>query len=277
MIILVLVFFVLFVFFSFSFGVNNMNIYEKIPFFQKKSPMPGSGSGSGYSVGRSPSRYSNRSVRRSPSRSSGRSARRSSGRSLGRSFTKRRNSTSMISSDLDLPVAAMPSTNDAHSSQPLVSQPSFHSTEYLSQDPILSSSMQASPIQASPIQASPIPMPIPSSTQTTMNRPHTTNLFFDNRISTEANTDPAYMAAGIVHLTDTAGINALRSIGTEWANMFGAKGFDVSVYDTLRNDTLQKVMDILLPHQKICSCRMEFEMGVSNIFHHFYGTLYEKK
>lgn len=105
------------------------------------------------------------------------------------------------------------------------------------------------------------------------------NLFFSKKISTEANTDPHYRMIGLVSYSDTEGLNALRTFGTDIANLFGRKGFDMSVFDSLRISTLEKIEKMLEPNQKICSCRMEFDQGATgtNIFHHFYGTLFEKK
>lgn len=108
---------------------------------------------------------------------------------------------------------------------------------------------------------------------------NTKNLFFSKKISTEANTDSHYRMVGLVSYSDTEGLNALRTFGTDIANLFGRKGFDMSVFDSLRISTLEKIEKMLEPNQKICSCRMEFDQGATgtNIFHHFYGTLFEKK
>ena len=104
-------------------------------------------------------------------------------------------------------------------------------------------------------------------------------IFSTTRISTDPNTDPNYKQIGLVHFSESAGINILRGFGTGVANMFGSKGFDNTIYDKLRNETIQKVNSMITQNQKICSCRMDFELGTNNtiIFHHFYGTLYEKR
>ena len=62
--------------------------------------------------------------------------------------------------------------------------------------------------------------------------------------------------------------------------MFGAKGFDNSVYDKTRNLALYKIMkQINVQTQKICNLRMEIENNPSSssFFIHLYGTLLEKK
>ena len=97
-------------------------------------------------------------------------------------------------------------------------------------------------------------------------------------ISSDPNTDPSYRHVGLIHFTDAAGINIVRGVFTNVANVFGKKGFDNTIYDELRKTTLEKVQKLLKPGQKICSCRMDFDVTPTNgmIFHHFYGTLYEK-
>ena len=97
-------------------------------------------------------------------------------------------------------------------------------------------------------------------------------------ISADPNTDPSYQHIGLIHFTDSAGINIVRGIFTDVANIFGKKGFDNTIYDGLRKSTLEQIIKMLKSNQKVCSCRMEFDMAPTNtmIFHHFYGTLYEK-
>lgn len=102
-------------------------------------------------------------------------------------------------------------------------------------------------------------------------------IYNTSRISTDPNVDPNYKKIGIVHYSDSAGINIVRGFGTGIANVFGSKGFDNKIYDTLRKSTLDKIKGLLTDTQIICSCRMEFDTASpSMIFHHFYGTLYEK-
>ncbi len=125
-----------------------------------------------------------------------------------------------------------------------------------------------------------MPSPVPyTPMRSAVKGQNTNNLFFSKKISTEANTDPHYRMIGMVSFSDTAGINALRTIGTDIANFFGRKGFDMSVFDSLRISTLEKIEKLLEPNQKICSCRMEYDQGATgaNIFHHFYGTLFQRK
>ncbi len=102
-------------------------------------------------------------------------------------------------------------------------------------------------------------------------------IYKTHKISTDPNIDPNYKKVGIVHYSDSAGINLVRGFATGIANVFGSKGFDNTIYDILRKKTLEKISALLTDNQIICSCRMEFDVATpSTVFHHFYGTLYEK-
>lgn len=106
------------------------------------------------------------------------------------------------------------------------------------------------------------------------------NILLNPKISTEQNTDPLYKSIGIIHYTDSQGINVLRELGTEIMNVFGEKGFDNPVYDQLRNESLKKIVNIINtnPDYKVCNLRMEFShVNVNLIVHHVYGTLLERK
>jgi hypothetical protein len=86
-----------------------------------------------------------------------------------------------------------------------------------------------------------------------------------------------YKSIGILHITESSGINALRSIGTDFANIFGSKGFDNGIYDHLRNITFDKVNGMLKDGQKVFNMRLDFETNPqgATIFLHFYGDLCE--
>ena len=104
-----------------------------------------------------------------------------------------------------------------------------------------------------------------------------TNILYTPKMSTQQNTDPTYVEVGIVHYTDTQGINAVRQLGTSIANIFGGKGFDTSVYDDLRTESLTKVSGMLDSDCKISNLRMEFNHAHPElIVHHVYGTLLKK-
>ena len=107
-----------------------------------------------------------------------------------------------------------------------------------------------------------------------------TFIFSSNNISTQPNEDINYKEIGIIHVTDSAAVNAIKAFGTGIANIFGAKGFDNSVYDRARNSALAKIMkQINKDTQKICNLRMDIDNGSQSslFFVHIYGTLLEKK
>jgi len=85
-------------------------------------------------------------------------------------------------------------------------------------------------------------------------------IFDSTNISTQPNTDMSYKEVGVIHITESAAINALKGFATGVANIFGAKGFDNSVYDKARNLALKKIINqINEKTQKICNLRMEVE------------------
>ena len=105
--------------------------------------------------------------------------------------------------------------------------------------------------------------------------PHT---FYSNRISTQQNTDNSFKEVGVIHLTGSKGINALRTIGTQWATMVGEKGFENGPIDLLRNETLQLLEQKIPPGHKVCNLRSEIDQSTpSLVLHHMYGTLLRKR
>jgi len=86
-----------------------------------------------------------------------------------------------------------------------------------------------------------------------------------------------YTQIGIFHISESTAINIVRGFGTGISNIFGAKGFDNTIYDRLRNDVFKKIEDSLEENQKVFSIKMDFETNPQGtIFLHFYGDLCEK-
>ena len=103
-------------------------------------------------------------------------------------------------------------------------------------------------------------------------------IFPSKQISTQHNDDMEYKEIGIIHITDSAAINALRNLGSGIANFFGSKGFDNTVFDTCRNDALKKLSAQIGENQKVCNMRMDMDMANKElVFIHIYGTLLEKQ
>jgi hypothetical protein len=97
-----------------------------------------------------------------------------------------------------------------------------------------------------------------------------------NQISMEPNKDPAYTEKGIIHTTTVGAINIVRGIASGFANMFGSKGFDNSIYDQKREEALSNLQKTLKQNQKICNLKIEIDSGPEVFFIHTYGSLYEK-
>lgn len=104
-----------------------------------------------------------------------------------------------------------------------------------------------------------------------------TFVFQSNQISTQYNTDQRFNEIGIIHVTDSDAIGSFRAMGTDFANVFGAKGFDNSIIDRARNKALIKMARMLSNKQKVCGLRMEITQHPQLIFVHLYGTLLEIK
>ncbi len=111
------------------------------------------------------------------------------------------------------------------------------------------------------------------------------NIYTSDFISTQPNADSSFKDAGVIHITDSTGISAVRGTITGWANMIGQKGFDNGPIDDLRNKTLGKLEQLLndatskfRKQYKACNVRMELDTSNPTlIFHHVYGTLLEKR
>lgn len=101
-------------------------------------------------------------------------------------------------------------------------------------------------------------------------------IFTSSKLSTQPCNNPQYKRIGIVHMSDSIGINFLRNNATELFNAFGAKGFDNSIYDKLRNTCFRKLANSINENQQICNIRVDIERDASLIYMHVYGTLFER-
>jgi hypothetical protein len=97
-----------------------------------------------------------------------------------------------------------------------------------------------------------------------------------NKLSMETNKDPTYTEKGIIHTTTVGAINIVRGIASGFANMFGSKGFDNTIYDQKREEALSNLQKSLQLNQKICNLKIEIDSGPEVFFIHTYGSLYEK-
>jgi uncharacterized protein YbjQ (UPF0145 family) len=107
--------------------------------------------------------------------------------------------------------------------------------------------------------------------------------FFETKdISTQPNIDPDYEEVGIIHITDTLGVNAIREGATIFANIFGQKGFNNRSYDEARNKVLTLMADEMKKQNidRVCNVRMDAAPGTeynSMIIANIYGTALRKK
>ena len=106
------------------------------------------------------------------------------------------------------------------------------------------------------------------------------NIFLAKDLSTSPNTDPEYREIGIVHRSEMAGINIIRTLTKDIVNMVGLSGVDGAVYVYLRNQILKKLEGLVGKDQKIANIRFDFETNerffAGMVMLHAYGTLYEK-
>ena len=100
---------------------------------------------------------------------------------------------------------------------------------------------------------------------------------FRNKVSIQS-IPSDYKQIGIIHISDSAGLNFVRQFGTNIANTFGSKGFDNSIYDELRNRVLTKLQGMIDPNNKVFNVRIDVESSgptSATIFVHLYGDLCE--
>jgi hypothetical protein len=111
------------------------------------------------------------------------------------------------------------------------------------------------------------------------------NIYTSDFISTQPNLDASFKDVGVIHITDSTGISAVRGTLTGFANIIGQKGFDNGPIDDLRNKTLGKLDQLIndaanrfKKQYKACNVRMELDTSnPALIYHHIYGTLLEKR
>ena len=120
-------------------------------------------------------------------------------------------------------------------------------------------------------------------TQATAAATEPASYFFPTKnISTQENKDSDYEEVGIVHITDTLGVNVIREGATSVFNIFGQKGFDNSRYDEARNSVLTLMVEEMEKRDidRVCNVRMDASPGTENnsmIIANIYGTALRKK
>ena len=128
----------------------------------------------------------------------------------------------------------------------------------------------------------PVVPPVVTATETKPDNSEVVNaskdeIFKSDKISTQPCNNRKYKEIGIIHMSESIAVNLVRDATSDLFNVFGAKGFDNSIYDQLRNTCFQKLQDSITANQKICNVRVDIERDKSLIFMHVYGTLMENK
>jgi hypothetical protein len=106
---------------------------------------------------------------------------------------------------------------------------------------------------------------------------HSDYVYINSNISTEPNKNNSFVRIGVLHFTDSMGINAVRDTLTSIGNLFGSKGFDNLIYDKLRNIALTKVGILLGENRRCYNTTIQIDRMNDTVFAHICGTLYEKK
>ena len=102
------------------------------------------------------------------------------------------------------------------------------------------------------------------------------NIFRTKQLSCASNQDRNYSEVGIVHITDSAALSWLRDNLTDFANIFGKKGFDNRVYNKAKEKAIKKMLTKLISDQKVCDLRMDVEQRDQTVIVNLLGSLYEK-
>ena len=100
------------------------------------------------------------------------------------------------------------------------------------------------------------------------------NILSDKRFSTDSLV--GHSNYGIVHVTEAVGVNALRDIGTGFANFFGKSGFESELYDTVKEKAFRKLRK-LVSNKKygVGNIKIDMESTNTTIFCHLIGTIYK--
>ena len=102
------------------------------------------------------------------------------------------------------------------------------------------------------------------------------HVYLTTKMTMGPNTDPNYKPIGIIHRSETVGLNILRRLGTDLSNFFGGKGFDVGVYNYCRERVLRRMEDFVNKDQLVTDIKFDMETVGATVALHVYGTLCEK-
>ena len=96
-------------------------------------------------------------------------------------------------------------------------------------------------------------------------------------ISTQPNFDPSYTEIGIIHMSKSVGVNAVRDIVAGFANFFGHAGGMDELYNDTRSKAINEIIEVLQPNQKLCNLKIDIgSLEPTIITFNLYGTLFQK-
>lgn len=101
------------------------------------------------------------------------------------------------------------------------------------------------------------------------------NIINNQRFSTSKPQNTNMISKGIVHVTESVGINVARGIGTGFANLFGKSGFETTLYDEVKKKAFDKLSSMISdPSFFVGNIKMDIETTQNTIFCHLIGTIY---
>ena len=108
-------------------------------------------------------------------------------------------------------------------------------------------------------------------------------IYFGNQNNKLISADPIfsnqYISGGIITSTSIKAINAVRKFGTNLLNGLGNSGFELTIYEEVRNEAISKIREEMgkLNIDAISSFRIEFIENPTHVIANCYGTALKKR
>jgi uncharacterized protein YbjQ (UPF0145 family) len=98
--------------------------------------------------------------------------------------------------------------------------------------------------------------------------------FNHDSISVDPNTSSSYKPSGVITSTSIKAINAVRKLGTNLLNIVGQNGFELTIYEELRKEAIEKLLSEMKTHgvHRISSFRIEYTETPTHLVANCYGT-----
>jgi uncharacterized protein YbjQ (UPF0145 family) len=103
--------------------------------------------------------------------------------------------------------------------------------------------------------------------------------FKTESISADPNFSPNYKSCGILTSTSIKAINIGRKIGTNFFNVIGQSGLELTIYEELRNEAINKIKEEMNKQgiERVSSFRVEYIETPSHVIANCYGTALKKR